>query len=164
MKYVLRKAFSIDLEDVMSLIKKRIRWMDEQGIRQWNVTDYLETYPITYYQEQQKSGNLYVLCNSAEKIIGAVVLFDEDNRWADSENVSALYIHNLVTTPDVSGAGEFIIKEVERIAVDSKKKKVRLDCAADNWFLNRYYETRGYKQVGHFKEGSYVGNRREKNI
>lgn len=34
--------------------------MDRAGIRQWNVTGYLDAYPMDYYRAQQALGNLYV--------------------------------------------------------------------------------------------------------
>ena len=40
------------VDEVFGLILRRIDWMDEKGIRQWNVTGYAEAYPKTHYQEQ----------------------------------------------------------------------------------------------------------------
>ena len=40
-----RAARGGDLERIEALIDARIRWMDETGIRQWNVTNYREVYP-----------------------------------------------------------------------------------------------------------------------
>ena len=113
-----------------------MNWMDEKGIRQWNVTDYLAAYPKSYYQEQQTIGNLYVL----------------------------VFIHNLVTDPKYRGAGKQLLSEIEKLAVRCGKQFVRLDCAVDNVFLNRYYESFGYKLSGTCIDGVYAGNRREKRL
>lgn len=110
--------------------------MDHMGIRQWNVTNYLESYPATYYESMQSRGNLYVLRNDHFKTIGAVVLLQEDNRWSDRADASAFYIHNLVTDSEVKGAGSMILQEIERLAVREKKESLRLDCAIDNAFCN----------------------------
>ena len=36
------------VDEVFGLILRRIDWMDEKGIRQWNVTGYAEAYPKTH--------------------------------------------------------------------------------------------------------------------
>ncbi len=161
MAYVFQEATSEEIEMIFELYKKRITWMDDVGIHQWNVTDYLRAYPIDYYSEQQRLGNLYVLKDN-NMIVGAVVLLESDNRWLDRTAASAYYVHNLVTSPDIPGAGRVMLAEVEKLAARSGKLYLRLDCAVDNAFLNEYYAKMGFVVAGHCEEGAYVGNRREK--
>lgn len=136
--------------------------MDEAGIRQWNVTNYLDAYPLEYYEEQQASKSLYVLAKP--DVIGAVVILEADERWPDKAKDAAYYVHNLATDPKVKGAGREIMKEIEKLAASKRKRYVRLDCAADNTFLNSYYSALGYQFAGICEEGPYKGNRREKEI
>lgn len=161
MEHTFRLAGPSDIDAVFQLYKKRIQWMDEKGIRQWNVTGYLDAYPIDYYRTQQFIGNLYVLEENST-IIGAVVLLQEDDRWREESNVPAFYIHNLVADTEVHGGGKEILLEVERIARRQGKRFIRLDCARDNLFLNALYRSFGYEMSGICREGTYVGNRREK--
>ena len=66
MKYDFAPAASGEIAAVFSLYEKRVRWMDEQGIRQWNVTD---------YRRQAEMGSLYVLKETESgAIVGAAVL------------------------------------------------------------------------------------------
>lgn len=51
-KSVFRQAQPEEIEEIFSLYGKRIRWMDENGVRQWNATDYLAVYPAKYYRGQ----------------------------------------------------------------------------------------------------------------
>lgn len=162
MAYVFRAAKAEELDSVFTLYEKRVRWMDGEGIRQWNVTDYLTAYPKSYYQEQQALGNLYVLFDGG--VAGAVVLLQEDERWRDKAGEPAFYVHNLVTDPAVKGIGKQLLLEVEKTARMHGKRYVRLDCAVDNAFLNRYYASMGYEPVGECQDGPYIGNRREKII
>lgn len=157
-----RSAKAEEVTCVFSLVEKRVHWMDETGIRQWNVTNYLEAYPPKYYEEQQAAGRLYVLANP--KITGAVVLLEADERWIDRAADPAYYVHNLATDPKVKGAGREILKAIEQLASKQKKRYVRLDCATDNVFLNSYYSEMGYQLAGTCEEGLYKGNRREKEI
>lgn len=167
MKYVLKKADQTEVEEIFSLYLKRIQWMNEKGIDQWNNNGYLDDYPVTYYYEQQKEGRLFAMKietvdSTDDRIAGAVVLLAEDPRWDDGYEVSAYYLHNFVTDLTAKGAGREIIKAVEALAVNDHKERVRLDSSIDNPFLNQYYESMGYEMAGTCKDGVYEGNRREK--
>lgn len=163
MSYSFNLAYLADIDAVFDLYRKRVKWMDEQGIRQWNVTSYLDAYPIEYYKDKLRLGNLYVL-RAENRIAGAVVLLQSDNRWPDRANSPAYYIRNLVTDPADHGAGRRIMEEVENLAILHGKQYIRLDCAVDNTFLNQYYESMGYVLAGLCKDGDYIGNRREKRL
>lgn len=163
MGHIFRLAELSDVDAVFQLYRKRIYWMNKKGIRQWNVTGYLDAYSIDYYMMQQALGNLYVL-EENNTVIGAVVLLQADERWNEKTDVSAFYLHNLVTDTEVSGAGVKILLEVEKIAKKLAKRFVRLDCAVDNDFLNDYYSSLGYEIVGTCQEGTYIGTLREKTI
>ena len=163
MAYIFQVAKPEEVETVFELYRKRICWMDDVGIHQWNTTDYLSVYPIDYYREQQSLGNLYAL-KKDNSIIGAVVLLQSDDRWLDRAASSAYYVHNLVTDPSITGAGKVILVETEKLAIQNGKSFLRLDCAVDNAFLNEYYASMGFLLSGKCEDGPYIGNRREKQL
>ena len=99
----IQQAQPADAAAVLELIKARIRWMDEQGIRQWNTTGYLEAYGLDYFMQAARQGVLYVLRPPQGPIQGAVILLEEDPRWPDG--APACYVHNVVTACGVPGAG-----------------------------------------------------------
>lgn len=163
MDYKLDLAKELDVEDVFNIIKERIKWMDKVGIKQWNVTDYCTRFPKEHYINKMKTNNLYVLRQTKDdKIVGAVVCFDIDERWLDHLEVPAYYLHNFVTHPDVKGAGKIILKCMEEHALNNNKKALRLECAMDNSGINNYYEQNGFTLVGLCDDGPYTWNRREK--
>lgn len=45
MEYKFLLANETMLDDIVALVIKRIKWMDSVGIKQWNVTNYMEVYP-----------------------------------------------------------------------------------------------------------------------
>ena len=163
MGYAFLHASPQELATVFALYELRVKWMDDHGIRQWNVTDYLDVYPMAYYAEQLRLGNLYVL-KEEDRVAGAVVLLQSDDRWLDRVDSSAYYVHNLVTDPAYQGAGKRILEEAEMLAIRHGKQYIRTDCAVDNGFLNRYYESLGYASAGRCEDGAYIGNRREKKL
>lgn len=165
MDYLFRLAKKEDICQAFELYRQRIQWMDKAGIAQWNVTNYLEAYPKEYYEDQFIHGNFYVLEKKFQRIVvGAVVLLQADERWSDKADDAAYYIHNLVTSKEEPGAGKILLNAIEMLAIERGKSFVRLDCAVDNAFLNRYYETEGYVLSGECSEGTYYGYRREKRI
>ncbi len=164
MNYILQKAKSEELEEIYGLYEARIRWMDENGVRQWNVTGYLEMYPISYFEMQQRAERLYVLKDETGRISGAVVLLEEDPRWEGRLYEAAFYVHNLVAAPGAKGAGREMLQEMERIAREKNKEFLHLDCDVDSEFLNSYYGSKGFELAGNCEDGMYKGNRRQKRL
>lgn len=163
--YRFRRATEQDVIQVFALYEERVRWMDEKGLKQWNATDYLEVYPAAYYRKRAEKGNLFVLeKRTDQRIVGAVVLLSEDERWREKKGEKAYYIHNLVTSVSAAGAGKQLLQELETMAVSEGKEYLRLDCAVDNPVLNEYYESMGYVAAGHCQDGPYCGVRREKRL
>lgn len=147
---------------IFSLYEDRVRWMDRNGIQQWNTDDYLLIYPLEYFGQMQEEGKLYALKDPYGTIVGAVVLTREDSRWDD--DAPAIYLHNHVTDPGVRGMGQVIIEQAGEIAAAENIPCLRLDCARDNAFLNVYYESLGFEDCGICEDGPYVGIRRQKKI
>lgn len=165
MEYIFQPAAPQEVEAAFHLYEQRVSWMNEKGLHQWNDTDYLNAYPISYYREEQEAGCLYLLKKSADgAVVGAAVLLTADERWADAEPVPAYYIHSLVTIPNLPGAGRAILAEIDRLARKNGKTCLRLDCSVDSVFLNSYYESQGYRLSGQCQDGPYYGNRREKRL
>lgn len=138
--------------------------MDQKNIKQWNKTNYLDSYPKEYFREKAAISQLHVLKNEVSgKVAGAVVLLEEDKRW-DTDGSKSYYIHNLVSDTEIQGAGTKIIYLCEKMAVQNGKDSIRLDCQASNAKLNEFYNWLGFEFVGIVQEGNYLGNKREKTI
>lgn len=152
------------LEQIYSLFEKRIEWMDKVGIKQWNVTDYLKIYSRKYYINQIREHHLYVMIDNNDKVVGAIVLLEQDSRWEQNEPYPAYYLHNFVTDIDIKGIGEKMLTAIDELAKANHKSRIRLDCAEDNIFLNNYYESHGYLYVDKCIAGLYKGNKREKSL
>ncbi len=155
-----RAARGGDLERIEALIDARIRWMDETGIRQWNVTNYREVYPRAYYERMLREGKLFALDGDGGTVAAAVLL-EEDPRWSDAPR-PALHVHNLVSSLRDRGAGREFLRLAGERATALGKRALRLDCAADNAKLNRFYENLGFRAAGTVEDGPYHGVRREK--
>ena len=161
MEFVLRPALAQDMEAIYAILDGRIRWMDRVGIRQWNTTDYWGCYPQSHYIRLAQTGELMVFLENGI-LTGVGALLREDPRWEDGREVSAYYLHHFATALTHPGAGSRMLKALEDYTRTQGMQRLRLDCAVDNDFLNRYYESRGYPMCGSCIDGAYEGNLREK--
>ena len=154
----IRKAEAQDLDALIALIKRRMAWMDEQGIRQWNSTDYLGVYPPSYFLSRIEAGEIFVAQD--EEICGMAALFEEDDRW--ETHIPALYVHHLTADAAYPGTGAKLLRFAETKAVQEGLEAVRLDAQLGNGPLNAWYARQGYLPQGTMREGSYEGILREK--
>lgn len=161
MTYQFKKATPEDVPVIFDMILQRMKWMDEQGIQQWNVTNYDQVFPLSYYQQMQQDGHLFVLTNQHNHIICGVVLKETDENWDNQD--PALYISRFVSQLHVH-AGSICLKYIEDYAKKLGKHYLRLDSADDNIKLAKYYKSHGFEAMGTCQEGSYHGILRQKKI
>lgn len=155
----IQKATVADVPAIMALLEKRIRWMDEKKLYQWNKTDYFGVYPYAYFVKRVEEGVVFVAA-TGETIVGVMALLTEDPRWP--EPAPALYVHHLATDPAVPGLGAQMLTFAEEYSRLSGGDRLRLDCQTVNPALNRYYEKLGYVHAGSCVDGAYEGNLMEK--
>lgn len=162
-EYVFRRIGRDEIPKMFQMILDRISWMDAQGIKQWNVTNYHEAYPQSYYEDQRKKGLLFVLAEkSSDEIVCAAVLKEQDEFWEDK--VPAIYLHNFVSKIGEKGVGTKFLEFAEEYALSKNKLYFRLDSAQDNKGLSDYYEAQGFMPVGTCQDGPYRGVLRQKKL
>jgi GNAT superfamily N-acetyltransferase len=84
------------------------------------------------------------------RIVASVTLLDRDEEFWGSDSVPALYVHLLMVARSHAGEdlGGRLLARAEALARDRGADRVRLDAAADNRGLQRWYAERGYRAVG----------------
>ena len=77
-------------------------------------------------------------------------LCKEDLLYWGKQQEPAYYIHSLVTHPKFKGLkiGSYIIKQIEKSALENNISLIRLDCNAANSGLCQYYLDQGFTKVG----------------
>ena len=161
--YLFRTMGPEEADRMVELIRERIAWMDREGIRSWNASNYLEIYPRDYYEDRAREGRLFALARERDgKIACAGVLLEEDGRWPDGR--PAVYVHHLVSDINCRGTGALFLDRAEDYARRRGLDRLRLDCYADNRGINGYYEALGYLPAGTCADGPYHGILREKRI
>lgn len=148
-----------EIPELFDMILKRIKWMDDNGIIQWNAAGYDRLFPLSYFEKQYKKDRIYVLSNipSGRLTCGAVML-DRDPRWDHMDltnDGSAVYVHNFVSRIGCPGAGAEFLAHVERLASEKGCSYIRLDSASNNPRLTKYYRDLGFVDVGTYEAGTY---------
>ena len=156
---IFRAATLEDTDSIIDIIRERMDWMDEVGLKQWNCTHYLEVYPREYIEAGIQNGDFYLMEQNGV-VIAEMALFEKDGRWDDDPHY--FYVHHLATRRGYLKAGERMLRFAQEHGKKRGKKGIRLDSAVDNDKLNAYYETLGYPAIDPFVEGEYEGIRRVK--
>lgn len=142
---MLRFATMEDFSVVDQLILKKAKEFQAAGKSQW--VKYLEPSRSDYVRHDLTNGTVFVYERN-QQVVGAVSLIPptdwDHNLWDDPDG--AVYLHRLVT--DSSAKGERIGERLMQHALANTASTIRLDCVADNAFLNNYYPRFGFRYIG----------------
>lgn len=162
-----RKARLQDVDAIMTLVQRRIDWMNVVGLHQWNETDYFGRYPRSYWE---KNIGYFLVGEKEGRVVVAIALYTEDVRWTrdgvytGNLSGSAYYLHHLVTDPASKGVGKQMMLYVEQYAIEHQILLLRLDSAVGNLSLEKYYTALGYTACGTCHDQLYHGVLREKEL
>ncbi len=157
--YTFLPAVESDLPAVFKLIDDRINWMDEVGLKQWNVTNYWECYPESYYRMRMDMGELYIMKDAKGNAVATAALIKDDYRWPGDKD--AFHVHHLATAIGIHGIGAIAIDFCKDISRKFNMPYLRLDCAVGNDMLNNFYKDLGFTYAGPIVDRLYTGNKLE---
>lgn len=154
-----RKATPADLPEVVSLFKRAIRSMDDNGIYQWD-----DIYPDEKILKSDIAGDSLYLYMMDEQPVSVFVLnqicdpeYSEGN-WKYPLS-SYVVVHRLCVNPAFQnmGIGTRTMLQVEKLAKSMGIESIRLDAFSLNPFALRLYEKLGYAQTGvvTFRKGTF---------
>lgn len=147
---MIRKAEEKDIEPILDITKACAKHMISKGIYQWN-----SHYPNkSAFKNDITRNELYVI-ELKSNIIGCVVIttlmdFEyEPITWL-TDNKNNLYIHRLAVHPKYEGLGyaQQLMAFAEQYAIENNYSSIRLDTFSQNKRNQKFYELRGYKQLG----------------
>lgn len=156
---IIRYAEECDLDNILALIKERMKWMDEHGMDQWNKGDYLSFYTPQYFLSHIQAKEL-LITKQEEELTGVVGFFYDDERWDHDPHF--IYLHHLAASTHHPGTGKALLLACEKEAKNLGKLGIRLDCQKGNVKINEFYASLGYRIKGSFSSGEYQGIKREK--
>ena len=147
---MIRKALKTDIGAIIKITNACATTMIANGIYQWN-----EHYPNRKaFLNDVKRDELYVLeINNTVK--GSIVISTfmdreyEPIKWL-TKNENNIYIHRLSIHPELQGKGyaQQLMSFAEQFAIEHNYSSIRLDTFSQNKRNQKFYELRGYKQLG----------------
>jgi len=135
-----------EIATVVRLREDAARWMQANGIDQWNPGEL----PRRYYQELIAEQAVWLMRHEQHEIAMVSVTWSDPTIWGDLKNADAGYIHGLVVDREYTGntLGAELLKWVERHIMSAGCRLARLDCVATNQRLRHYYVEAGYRHMG----------------
>lgn len=146
-----------DHGDVAALLELRdalARWLWKRGIAQWQEGEFGAERLRTWID----AGWVHVLRRDDRIAAAVTVLWEDPDIWGPAQPPAG-YVHLLMVDRDHAGRGlgEWTLTWAEGHIAATGRRLVRLDAAADNPRLQRWYADRGYREVGHreFADGAW---------
>ena len=147
---MIRKALKNDLLLIKNITEACTQHLIEQEIFQWN-----QDYPsLAVFKKDIEEEALYVY-EKKNEILGCIMFSKEKDplynqiEWLTLDDQN-LYVHRLAVHPESQkqGIARKLMDFVERFALQNDIESVRLDTFSQNPRNIRFYEARGYKNLG----------------
>jgi ribosomal protein S18 acetylase RimI-like enzyme len=154
----IRPASLQELEIILGIVKDATRYMDEQGIAQWD-----EFYPTREILSKDIDRKEMHVIEVEGKIAGFIVL----NEYQESEYASvgwkypgrSLVVHRLTIHPALQrrGLASRLMDFAEALAAEGNYDCIRLDAFTRNPAACSLYKNRGYAVAGavRFRKGEF---------
>jgi GNAT superfamily N-acetyltransferase len=145
--YVMHRAGTADLSEVMALLDERTRWLRERGNEQWNTGRNFETLIIDAIGRR----NTWLLRDDGASLATLTLTSDGDpDFWTPKElREPALYLGKMASTLHRSGEGlgSLMLSWAQDWAARSGFDSLRWDVWRTNKQLQEYYRSVGGRYV-----------------
>lgn len=150
---IMQQAEAKDTVAIISLLRETAKWFQAKGSTQWNG---LLGGVDTHDTKSVIVGGEVFICMNHDELVGLVILLKQPSLWdqnlwqltKDDRN-EAVYLHRLAINRkyEHQNIGEAILNWCKYEVDFEGKKKLRLDCIADNPFLNNFYRKAGFNYI-----------------
>ncbi|MEV0708841.1 GNAT family N-acetyltransferase [Nocardia aurea] len=137
-------AFPADAAAIARLRDRLAQWMVDNGIAQWLPGEY----PTAMVRAETERGEWFVWRESGTLIAAVRLIWRDPEFWGD-DDAEAGYIHGLMVAPEYRGrdlGGRILAFCAERTLAEGIVRQ-RLDTAANNEVLRKYYTAQGFTEV-----------------
>ncbi|MBH0775616.1 GNAT family N-acetyltransferase [Nocardia sp. NEAU-351] len=140
----MRRATDADADAIAGLRDRLAHWMVDNGIAQWLPGEY----PAATVAAEISRGEWFVWRDESA-LIGAVRLIWSDPEFWGADDAAAGYVHGLMVALERRGGalGERILRFCAERTRANGLRRQRLDTAAGNQVLRKYYATQGFREV-----------------
>ncbi|MEU8899005.1 GNAT family N-acetyltransferase [Nocardia sp. NPDC048505] len=133
-----------DAADIAGLRDRLAQWMVDNGIAQWLPGEY----SADLVAGEVERGEWYVWREGGELIAAVRLIWRDPDFWG-ADDAEAGYIHGLMVAPEQRGRelGARIIQFCAERTLAQGIHRQRLDTAADNQVLRKYYAAQGFTEL-----------------
>lgn len=133
------------LGEIVSIIRETSKWLKTIGINQWN-----ENFPISRLEEEVSSGELFVVLDEFQNVIGTMSLSESGGELWPDDGLSAIHLNRMAISRKYSGLnlGFKIVGWVKGYSKNKGFDLLRLNCDKTNPFLTKFYDGCGFRCVG----------------
>lgn len=151
---MMKQATKSEAAEIIQLLVDTAKWFQDNGSSQW--APLLKGFDSHHTEEAIQRGDVFV-CKKEEDLAGMVMLLQNPSEWDIGlwgnlaiENDDALYLHRLTINRAYADdqLGSEILNWCQQSIRFENKNRIRLDCLAENEFLNAFYRRAGYTYFG----------------
>ncbi len=141
-----QRASRDESQYILDLWKGSAMWLKSIGINQWE-PDYFKIEQVIDLFD--KGFEVFVAKLNDEYVGTLYICWSDPELWEELDHIESGYIHRFAVHRNYKGLGigEQLIIWAEDFIRDNGKKKIRLDCMAENMRLNQYYKDNGYRHI-----------------
>ncbi|KAL2785798.1 hypothetical protein BJX66DRAFT_342706 [Aspergillus keveii] len=149
MSFLMRKAKSADLDDVLSILHARVDWLRNRGNQQWTTSGSFRRRMTAFIT----NGHTWVLVDETQNETVATITAETEadaRYWTETDKQTpALYISKMATAVHRRGErlGELLIAWSRDLAAQMGLEIVRWDAWRTNVRLHDWYRATGAKYV-----------------
>ncbi|MEV0297778.1 GNAT family N-acetyltransferase [Nocardia sp. NPDC050710] len=137
-------ATAEDAEEIARLRNRLARWMVDNGIAQWLPGEY----PVALVGAEAARGEWFVWRDGGVLIAAVRLVWRDPDFWG-ADDAEAGYIHGLMVAPEHRGRD--LGARIIRFCADRTRARgltrQRLDAAAENHILRKYYAAQGFTEI-----------------
>lgn len=153
-----------DYKTVLETMMGTAKWLNKKGSSQWN--DLLSGKDVHNTERAIQNNEVY-LAELEGELVGMFVLWANQSEWdrtlwGEEDTNTIYYLHRVTLTQSAHGKslGIRLVEAALEVAVNNHKYKVRLDCIADNRYLNEFYKSAGFQlKMADKSANEFNGNR-----
>jgi ribosomal protein S18 acetylase RimI-like enzyme len=136
------------LSRYIDFLEEVATWLHARGIEQWRPGNFRRS--SRFYAESIAAGEVQLAFVGDELVATLRVLLEERVVWPDMTADDGVYVHTFAVARAWAsrGLGPQLLAWTEAHAAALGRQWVRLDCMADNHFLQTYYARAGFRERG----------------
>lgn len=149
--FTLHQAKTEHLEMIEVLLKETALWLKAKGSLQWN--GILEGKDNHNTASAIDRGEVFYGTLNNE-LVGMFILWEHQSEWdaalwGTDQGNDFYYLHRLNIKREKAGMGipQMMINAAKNYAEKKQKRALRLDCIAENEFLNRMYHNENFELI-----------------